>query len=195
MIRQRLINCDFLNASTFLKLSNKAKLIYLMMITNADDLGFVGNMDQIIKTLVRCDDGYEQAKLLGLQDTLENEYTNAKIELINTTYIYLFTDKHNNEIFVIKHWFKHNRYRGGLRTNYDTFYSKLELENGEYFIRDKKPLKENKVNESKVKEDNKEISKETQKEKMPDEEWEKLMGEVEDLYNENEEDGEDKAPF
>ena len=187
MIRYRLINCDFLNASTFTNsLGNKAKLIYLMMITNADDLGFVGNMDQIIKTLVRCDDGYEQAKVMGLQDTLETEYINAKIELVTKTYIYVFTDKHNNEIFVIKHWFKHNRYIRGLRTNYDTFYSRLELENGEYFIKnEEETLKEDKdkINESKV--------NKPKKEKMSNEEWDKLMKEVDELNEEYENPDED----
>lgn len=186
MIRQRLINCDFLNASTFLKLSNKAKLIYLMMITNADDLGFVGNMDQIIKTLVRCDDGYEQAKVMGLQDTLESEYINAKIELVTKTYIYVFTDKHNNEIFVIKHWFKHNRYKFGLRTNYETFYYRLILENGEYFIKNEEETsKENKdkINESKV--------NKPKKKKMSDEEWDKLMEELESPNDEDETPDED----
>ena len=44
MIKQRLINCDFLNVGGFLdNISNKAKLLYFMFIVNADDMGFVGN--------------------------------------------------------------------------------------------------------------------------------------------------------
>lgn len=181
MIRQRLINCDFLNASTFLKLSNKAKLLYLLMITNADDLGFVGNTHTLIKDLTSNDDEINQVNL----ELLKNDYVSALVELINKTYIYRFVDKHNNEIFVIKHWFMHNRWRAGLRTNYFTFYSQLELENGEYFIKEKKPLKENKINHNNINQNKVNQSSENNEEK---ENWDKIMNELDELDNQDNED-------
>ena len=138
MIRYRLINCDFLNASTFTNsLGNKAKLLYLMMITNADDLGFVSNVHTIIDVLTNSDDESNQVNMV----LLKNDYTSALVELISKTYIYRFVDKHGNEIYVIKHWFMHNRYKQGLKTNYFTFYNQLVMENGEYYFKERKPLK------------------------------------------------------
>lgn len=187
MIRQRLINCDFLNASTFINgLGNKAKLLYLMMITNADDLGFVNNVHTIIEVLTNNDDESHQVNL----ELLKNDYTSALVELINKTYVYRFTDKHGNEIYVIKHWFMHNRWKQGLRTNYFTFYQMLELENGEYYFKGegKKPLKENKekkkkINESKVKYSSKEDLEE--KANAIKEEWDKSMEEIYGMSSED----------
>lgn len=180
-MRQRLINCDFLNASTFINgLTNKAKLLYLLMITNADDLGFVGNTHTLIKDLTSVDDEINQVNL----ELLKNDYVSALLELVNKTYVYRFVDKHSNEIFVIKHWFMHNRWKQGLRTNYFTFYNQLELENGEYFMK-KKPLKENKVNESKVNQNKVNQSLESEKEK---EDWDNMMNELDELDKQDQED-------
>lgn len=216
MTRYTLINCDFLLQSTFLKLSNKAKLLYYAMLTNADSLGVVGTCDTIIDTMVKCDDNYEQAKLLGLQDQLTNEYVSAKIELVNKCYLYLFTDKLGNEIFVIKHWFIHNKYRDNLETNYKKIIKQLKLVDGEYqfgnHTREKTIFKESKRKEgkatqSKYKKENKvfiekkekdDIStlpkgkdKSASKERLSDEEWDKLLDELESVSpnknNDNEE--------
>lgn len=135
MTRYTLINCDFLTQSTFLKLSNKAKLLYYAMLTNADSVGIVGNCDEILQSLVRCDDDYEQATMLGTVEVLNNEYVSAKIELVNNCYLYLFNDKLGNEIFVIKHWFLHNKYRPNLTTNYKKIFKQLEIIDGEYFVK------------------------------------------------------------
>ena len=183
MIRQRLINCDFLNAGTFINgLSNKAKLLYLVMITNADDLGFVSNVHTIIEILTNKDDESHQVNL----ELLKNDYTSALVELINKTYIYPFTDKHGSEIYVIKHWFMHNRFKQGLRTNYFTFYKQLEMENGEYFFRKRKEenLKERKIKENK---ENENKSNDTN-----DKEWNdtlKELDELDQLDKEDEEEG------
>ena len=178
-MRHRLINCDFLNASTFLNgLGNKAKLLYLLMITNADDLGFVGNTHTLIEELTINDDESQQVNL----ELLKNDYVSALVELTNKTYVHRFVDKHGNEIYVIKHWFYHNRWKLGLRTNYFTFYSQLELENGEYFMK-KKPLKENKVNESKVNQ-----NKVNQSLDNENSDWEKTIQELDELDMQDEED-------
>lgn len=186
MIKYRLINCDFLNATTFLKLSNKAKLLYYAMLTSADDLGFVSNCDTIIETLVKTDDGYENAKLLGLEAQLQNDYVTARIELLNKTYVYVFQDKHQNEIYVIKHWFLHNRFRDKLLTNYKSLYRNLEIIDGEYYLKGTREKhireknlkgKESKVNESKRKNVGNNATKEIIKEKI-DNEWNQLMNEI-----------------
>ena len=171
MIRQRLINCDFLNASTFINgLGNKAKLLYLLMITNADDLGFVSNVHTIIDTLTSKDDESHQVNL----ELLKNDYTSALVELINKTYVYRFADKYGNEIYVIKHWFMHNKHSDNLRTNYYKFYKQLELYMGEYHLKEKKekPLKENKINESKENQNKLDNS---------NDEWNELINEAEEL--------------
>ena len=187
MIRQRLINCDFLNASTFINgLGNKAKLLYLLMITNADDLGFVNNVHTIIEVLTNIDDESHQVNL----ELLKNDYTSALVELINKTYIYRFVDKHGNEIFVIKHWFMHNRYKQGLRTNYFTFYKQLEMENGEYYFKgkEKETLKESKVKENKENENKVNYSSKEDLEAKANaikEEWDKSMEEIYGMSSED----------
>ena len=194
MINYRLINCDFLNASTFLKLSNKAKLLYYAFITNSDDLGLVGNCDTIIDILYKYDDGYENAKMLGLEEQLKNDYLNAKIELINKCYVYLFNDKLGNEIFVIKHWFLHQKYREGLRTNYYSIYKSLSMYGGEYYIKDskEKPIEREEINrkESKEKEKEDKVTENKVTKKMDDKEWDELLEEL-DTRNDDEEEEED----
>ena len=182
MIRQRLINCDFLNASTFINgLGNKAKLLYLLMITNADDLGFVSNTHTLIEVLTTNDDESHQVNL----ELLKNDYTSALVELINKTYIYRFMDKHGNDVYVIKHWFMHNRWKKGLRTNYFTFYSKLEMENGEYYLKGKgeKPIKESKEKEKKE-----------NKNKVNDKEFDEMLNEISG-DDEEDNDDPDSLPF
>ena len=52
MANQRLLNCDFFLKGAFDNVSsNKAKLLYFYLFINADDMGFVGNADKVIKNL------------------------------------------------------------------------------------------------------------------------------------------------
>ena len=52
MAKHRLISCEFINAASFKNsLSNRAKLLYLLMFVNADDKGFVDTTDDIINAL------------------------------------------------------------------------------------------------------------------------------------------------
>ena len=208
MTRYTLINCDFLVQSTFLKLSNKSKLLYYAFLTNADSLGIVGNCDEIIQSLVRCDDDYENAKMLGTIDALNDDYITAKIELMNKCYTYLFNDKLGNEIFVVKHWFLHNKYRPNLTTNYKKIFKQLEIIDGEYYLKTHKKGETSKEEESKGKatereEENKEIinkesvnndlskdnsnsTVETPKEEIFDEEWNELLKELDEPLNNKE---------
>ena len=128
MARHRLINCEFINASSFkVNVSNKAKLLYLSMLLNGDDRGFVDNTQELINSLTQNDKDFEG-------------------------YLYEFKDNHNNKVHLIRHWFYHNKYKQGLWTNYKTFWEQVKLDNNEYVF-GKKPLKENKLNQNKPNQD------------------------------------------
>ena len=144
MIKQRLINCDFLNVGGFLdNISNKAKLLYFMFIVNADDMGFVGNGETLARGLDKCEENFDNT-------LFTYKYVDAISELIDKGFIYAFIDKHGNKTFLIRHWFKHNKYIGTRATNFISYLSKVEIVDGEYELKnhqEKKPLKENKIKE------------------------------------------------
>jgi len=143
-MKSRLINCDFLTTEAFNdKLSNKAKLLYVIMFINGDDKGFVSNTNTIISTLTKNDELFTNEINLSL---LENDYPNALIELINRGYVYEFRDNHDNKVHLIRHWFIHNKWRKGLWTNYGSFLKQVELVEGKYV------LKENSINENTINE-------------------------------------------
>lgn len=143
-MKSRLINCDFLTTEAFNdKLSNKAKLLYVIMFINGDDKGFVSNTNTIISTLTKNDELFTNEINLSL---LENDYPNALIELINRGYLYEFRDNHDNKVHLIRHWFVHNKWRKGLWTNYGSFLKQVELVEGKYV------LKENTINENTINE-------------------------------------------
>lgn len=148
MITKRLINCDFLNASSFIScLSNKAKLLYFMFLTNADDKGFVGNAKDIADTLDRCEENFENT-LFGYK------YIDALQELVTRRLLYEFKDKCDNKVYLIRHWFYHNKNQQFLTTNYVSFSKQVELIDDEYQLKnhqEKKPLKENEIKENKSK--------------------------------------------
>ena len=63
MSKHRLVNCEFIHASSFkVNLSNKAKLLYLMMLTSADDKGFVDTTNDIINALKTNDNEFEKTE-------------------------------------------------------------------------------------------------------------------------------------
>ena len=145
MARHRLINCEFVNAGSFkINVSNRAKLLYLTMLTNADDKGFVDTTQDLINSLTNNDNEFDKKVSLEL---LSNTYESALNELLDKGYIYEFRDNHQNTVHLIRHWFYHNKYVKGLWTNYRTFFDRVHLESGEYIL-GKKPLKENNVNET-----------------------------------------------
>ena len=147
MPRFRMINCDFINASSFkVNVSNKGKLLYLMMCMNADDKGFVDSVQDIINALTNNEKEFNKTISLEL---LENTYTSALDELIQRGYLFEFTDNHNNKIYLVKHWFYHNKLKSGLWTNYKNFLELVYLEGNEYKL-GKKPLKEDKTKQDKT---------------------------------------------
>ena len=155
MSKKRLINCDFLNASSFkVNLSNKAKLLYLFMFANADDKGFVDTTNEIIQSLEENDKAFEPNINMSL---LGNDYNSALDQLVNNGLLYEFTDNHQNHIYLIRHWYLHNKMLKGLWTNYGAFYKQVEVIENEYVKR--KETKENnninkedKLNEIKLRE-------------------------------------------
>lgn len=149
MAKKRLINCEFVNASSFkVNISNKAKLLYLYLFTNADDKGFVDTTNEIIASLTSNDTEFRHETNLAL---LENDYNTALQELLDKGLIYEFIDNHKNKIYLIRHWFYHNQLKKGLWTNYVNYLNKVELITNEYVY--KKPLKENKLNQDKLNQD------------------------------------------
>lgn len=151
-MKHRLINCEFLNAGSFkVNVSNRAKLLYFMMIVSADDRGFVDSTKDLINALEKNDNELDKVERLEL---LENTYNTALNELIDKGYLYEFSDSHSNKVHLIRHWYFHNKYIKGLWTNYQGFLKMVHLENNEYTMGEKKPLKENKLNEINVNEIN-----------------------------------------
>ena len=149
MAKKRLINCDFLNSGSFkCNVSNKAKLLYLMMIINGDDLGFVDTTHEIINTLEENDKIFNNSVSLELLDTT---YKSALGELISKGYLYEFSDKHLNKVCLIRAWFLHNKWKDHLWTSYWNYYKQVQIKNGEYVM---KPLKEdNNTNQSNINQD------------------------------------------
>lgn len=180
MARHRLINCEFINASSFkVNVSNKAKLLYLMMFANGDDRGFVDTTQDLIDALEKNENDNDKSVSLEL---LGNTYNNALQELLEKGYLYEFKDNHCNRVHLIRHWFYHNKLVKGLWTNYKNFLEMVYLENNKYFL-GKKPSKESKTNENKVNDDS-EVSKE---------EWDKMFKEED--TQENETPKEDEMPY
>lgn len=149
-MKQRLINCDFINA---MSVSNKAKLLYVYMFVNADDLGFVSNVSNII-TLLTSNEG-ENISL----ELLNNDYNSALSELGNMGLLYKFTDRHGNSAYLIRHWFIHNKWKKDLRTNYFNFRSLVKLEDYEYHLKEsskervKLNIKQNNINQDNTNQD------------------------------------------
>lgn len=145
MAKHRLLNCEFINAGSFkVNVSNRAKLLYLLMFANADDRGFVDTTQNLIKTLEDNDQEFDKVERLEL---LENTYNTALSELLEKGYVYEFKDNHNNRVHLIRHWFYHNKMIKGLWTNYRNFLNQVYLQDNEYLL-GKKPLKEDKIKES-----------------------------------------------
>ena len=163
-MKQRLINCDFINA---MSVSNKAKLLYVYMFVNADDLGFVSNVNSII-TLLTSNEGANISLEL-----LNNDYNSALAELVSMRLLYRFTDRHGNSAYLIRHWFIHNKYKKDLRTNYFNFRSLVRLEDYEYHLKEssKERVKLN-INESNINHDNTNQSNDS---------WDMLVNDIERL--------------
>ena len=171
-MNQRLINCDFINN---METSNKARLVYFMFITNADNLGFVGNGDKLASSLDQCEQNYDNT-------LFQLKYEDAIKELLDKGFLYQFTNKHGGNTYLIRHWFIHNKYKYGLTTLFFSFYKLVELVDGEYHMREEDKVKESKVNQNKVNNEEEEI-KEQENDEMP---WGEIMEKLDALPKEKE---------
>lgn len=181
MIKQRLINCDFLNVGGFTdNLSNKAKLLYFYFLTNADDKGFVGNGVSIANSLDQCEQNFENV-------LFTYKYIDSLNELVERGYVYEFIDRHKNRVFLIRHWFFHNKPQKFFNTNYVSLMSKVDLIDNEYVLKTNKErnplLKEKNLTENNVTEHNK---KESIKENSEwESEWDKTLNELDNMPKES----------
>lgn len=150
MARKRLLNCEFVNASSFkVNISNKGKLLYLIMFANADDKGFVDSVNEIIQSLTQNDTEFRHEINMEL---LENDYKSALTELIDKGLLFEFVDNHKNHIYLIRHWYYHNKMVKGLWTNYGSLLKQVEIVDNEYRLTKKSKTKENnnKINYDKL---------------------------------------------
>lgn len=171
MARQRLINCDFVNASGFLSnLSNKAKLLYFMFLMNADDKGFVGNAKVISDNLDQCEENFDNV-------LFQLKYDDAAHELVEKRLVYEFTDKVGNRTYLIRHWFYHNKNQKYLSTNFISYLAQVDLVDNEYILKnhkEEKPFKEKKIKENQIKPNKtKYIEIEINNKEKEDSDWEK----------------------
>lgn len=157
---KRLIDTSFLQSATFLELDKDTRLFYITMICQADDLGFVDTISSI-----------------GALLELTEERTNEIIEcLVAKGYVIEFVRK-RDKIYVIKHWFIHNKYRKGLWTRFQKQSDMLTLDYGVYELQEK-TLKESNINQNKVIQ-----NKVNNNEECSQEEWENLIGELQGEEN------------
>lgn len=122
-----MINCDFVNASSFkLKTSNRAKLLYFFMLSNADDKGFVDNADELIELLDSNDRKLGNDSNLTL---MPDNFETALDDLIEKGLLYKFEDRHNNKIYLIKHWYLHNQIPTDRvrKSSYEKYLEKVEI--------------------------------------------------------------------
>ena len=177
MANQRLMNCDFFLKGAFDDVSsNKAKLLYFCFFINADDYGFVGNSAKIIKSL----NEQEEDNNALVQYT----YEIAANELVDRGFLFKFTDKHQNNIYLIRHFFIHNKYNSRYcTTNYLSFRAKVELVDGCWELKENHLRKENKENQqtNNVNQENK------SNDKNWEQEWDKTMQELNNVPTESNE--------
>ena len=102
---KRMINVDFINDSSFkIKLSNKARLLYFHILTNADDEGFCNNVDELILILNSNDIIFNNCS----DALISNNFENALVELVSRGFLIEFKGNHDNKVYLIRHWFVHN---------------------------------------------------------------------------------------
>ncbi len=180
MANQRLLNCDFFLKGAFDDVSsNKAKLLYFYFFINADDYGFVGNSAKIIKSL----NEQEEDNNALVQYT----YEIAANELVDRGFLLKFSDRHQNNIYLIRHFFIHNKYNPKyISTNYFSFRAKVELVDGCWELKENHLRKENKENQQ-TNNVNQENNNSCDTEKEWEKEWDKTMQELNNVPTENNE--------
>lgn len=170
-MKLRLINCDFINASSFVNLSNKAKLLYIFMFASADDIGFVDNANNIIDLLTKNDTNQSL-------ELLNNDYNSALEELGQIGLLYRFTNRHGHSVYLIRHWFMHNRWKKGLLSNYGKYRGLVELKDYEYVLKESSK-------EKVIIKDIKRYDTNTLQDNTLDSEWDMLVNDIERTHEKN----------
>lgn len=122
----RLINTNFLKSLT--RLTNRALLLYYSFITWADSMGAVGEAE-VILTLLQAKADNEGDTGVGLVKT---DYRSALDELVEKGLVYEVKLTGGNAVYIIKHWWLHNKWRKYLKTNYFKAINEFYIEAGEY---------------------------------------------------------------
>lgn len=122
----RLINTNFLKSLT--RLTNRALLLYYSFITWADSMGAVGEAE-VILTLLQAKADNEGDTGVGLVKT---DYRSALDELVEKGLVYEVKLTGGNAVYIIKHWWLHNKWRKYLKTNYFKAINEFYIEQGEY---------------------------------------------------------------
>ena len=202
---KRMINCDFVNASSFkMKISNKAKLLYFYIMANSDDKGFCDNADEIAEILNSNDRNFHNEASL---DLIKEDFVDALAELVQKNLVKKFNDKYGNPIYLVRHWYRHNQIpRDRVRASlYDKYLKNYFVNNeGEYqllsrCVADATQLPtQNKINKSKVNK-NTTLSKEVVNTNNSNVEEVTTLNDsldnVDSNYNDIEQEEDDKLPF
>jgi hypothetical protein len=136
----RLINTNFLKSLT--RLTNRALLLYYSFITWADSMGAVGEAE-VILTLLQAKADNEGDTGVGLVKT---DYRSALDELVEKGLIYEVKLTGGNAVYIIKHWWLHNKWRKYLKSNFYKAINQFYIEAGEY--RPKNERKKSRTKES-----------------------------------------------
>ena len=184
MANQRLMNCDFFLKGAFDDVSsNKAKLLYFYFFINADDYGFVGNSNKIIKWL----NSEEEDNNSLVQYT----YESAADELVERGFLLKWVDKHQNPIYLIRHFFIHNKYNPKyISTNYLSLRAKVDLIDGCWELKETHKKESNVNNANKTNNANKE-NKSNDNDDDWENDWDKTMKEL----NESPSGSQEQKPF
>ena len=130
MANYRLINSDFVRD---MEVTNRAKLLYLFFMFNADDLGFVGNGKKVVSNLQS-----EELEVGIAQET----FNDALFSLVDKGLLYAFENNYGDTIYLVRHWFLHNKWKKGLWTNYKSLTKKVKLVDNEYVLKTEEEMKE-----------------------------------------------------
>lgn len=130
MANYRLINSDFVRD---MEVTNRAKLLYLFFMFNADDLGFVGNGKKVVSNLQN-----EEVEVGIAQETFKD----ALFSLVDKGLLYAFENNYGDTIYLVRHWFLHNKWKKGLWTNYKSLTKKVKLVDNEYVLKTEEEIKE-----------------------------------------------------
>ena len=117
------------------------------MILNADDKGYCDKAAELVQTFQESEDNYDNK---GLCDY---KYQDALKEIVDKGLVLEFENKHGNKVYLIRHWFFHQRFKSGLTTNYYSLEKNITLLDNEYALGKKESdnkEKKNKVKYSKV---------------------------------------------